>query len=153
MPAMTLIRRFTKTERAAHWLLAAAFAVMLLSGGQVPHRWTWTSPWLDVHVGAAAVLVAGLAALLVAANGRALRRTASELRSLDSDDRAWLSPSRILARRPPPPVRRFNAGQKLNARLALIGLAGLYATGLFLVAARHTVLGGLHGPFALLTSR
>ena len=149
---MVLVRRFTKTERAAHWLLAAAFGVMLLSGGQVPHHWTWTTPWFDVHAGAAVVLIAGLAALLVAGNGRSLRVTASELRSIDDDDRAWLSPARILARRPPPPVRRFNAGQKLNARLALLGLAGLYATGIYLIVAGHAVLGNLHGPFAFLTS-
>jgi cytochrome b subunit of formate dehydrogenase len=52
---MALIRRFTKTERAAHWLVAAAFAVMLLSGGMVPHHYSWTNTAIDVHVGAALV--------------------------------------------------------------------------------------------------
>ena len=149
---MTFLRRFTKTERAAHWLVAAAFALMLGSGGQVPHHWQWTTFWFDVHVGAAVVLVAGLAGLLVAANGRSLRRTVGELRGLDADDRAWLSPGRILARRPAPPVRRFNAGQKLNARLALVGIGGLYATGIYLVTIGHAAFGNLHGPFAFLTS-
>jgi formate dehydrogenase subunit gamma len=150
--AMDRIRRFTRTERAAHWLVAAAFGVMLLSGGQVPHHWGWTNTALDVHVGAAVVLVAGLAGLLIAANGRALRTTAGELRSLDRDDRAWLSPRRILMRQPPPPVGRFNAGQKLNARLALVGLSGLYATGIYLVTIGRSSFGHLHGPFAFLTS-
>jgi formate dehydrogenase subunit gamma len=150
--AMTLIRRFTKTERAAHWLVAAAFGVMLLSGGMVPHRWGWTNTALDVHVGAALVLVCGLIGLLVAANGRALRTTAGQLRSLDADDRAWLSPQRILTGRPAPPVGRFNAGQKLNARLALLGLIGLYATGIYLVTIGRSSFGHLHGPFAFLTS-
>lgn len=149
---MALIRRFTKTERAAHWLVAGAFGVMLLSGGQVPHHWSWTTTWFDIHVGAAIVLVTGLAGLLIAANGRALRSTARDLRRLDADDRAWLSPMRIVARRPPPPVGRFNGGQKVNARLALIGLLGLYATGIWLVTAGHGALGGLHGPFAFATS-
>ncbi|HEY0389451.1 MAG TPA: cytochrome b/b6 domain-containing protein [Gaiellales bacterium] len=149
---MALIRRFSRTERAAHWLIAATFAVMLLSGGQVPHRWSWTTAWFDVHVGAAALLIAGLVALVVSADGPALRATASELRRLDRDDRAWLSPTRLLARRPAPPVGRFNAGQKLNARLSLLGILGLYGTGAYLITFGNTAFGLLHGPFAFLTS-
>ncbi len=149
---MALIRRFSKTERAAHWLIAAAFGIMLLSGGQVPHRWTLTTFWFDVHVGAAVVLIAGLAGLLLAANGRALRTTASELRRIDAEDRAWLSPARLISRRPPPPAGRFNAGQKLNARLALLGILALYATGIYLVTIGNTAFGTLHGPAAFLTS-
>jgi formate dehydrogenase subunit gamma len=149
---MALIHRFSKTERAAHWLVAAAFGVMLLSGGQVPHHWHWTTMWFDIHVGAAIVLVAGLVGLLIAANGRALRSTAGELRRIDADDRAWLSPTRILARRDAPPAGRFNGGQKLNARLALVGLVGLYGTGIWLVTAGNKAFGQLHGPFAFATS-
>jgi formate dehydrogenase subunit gamma len=149
---MARLRRFTKTERAAHWLVACAFATMLLSGTQVPHRWSWTTTALDVHVGAAVVLVAGLGGLLFFGNGRALSRTARELRRLDADDRRWLAPVRILRRRPAPPVGRFNAGQKLNARLALLGLVGLYSTGVYLLVVGRSAFGHLHGPFALLTS-
>jgi formate dehydrogenase subunit gamma len=149
---MARLRRFTKTERAAHWLVACAFGVMLFSGGQVPHRWAWTTPALDVHVGAAVVLVCGLAGLLLFGNGRALSRTARELRRLDADDRAWLAPLRILRGRPAPPVGRFNAGQKMNARLALVGLTGLYATGVYLVLVGRSAFGHLHGPFAFLTT-
>jgi formate dehydrogenase subunit gamma len=149
---MARLRRFTKTERAAHWLVAGAFSVMLFSGGQVPHRWTWTTPALDVHVGAAAVLVAGLTGLLLFGNGRALSRTARELRRLDADDRAWLKPLRILRRRPAPPAGRFNAGQKMNARLALLGLVGLYSTGIYLLVFGRSAFGHLHGPFAALTT-
>jgi cytochrome b subunit of formate dehydrogenase len=125
---------------------------MLFSGGQVPHRWTWTTPALDVHVGAAIVLVSGLGGLLLVGNRRALRRTARELRSMDADDRAWLAPGRILAGRPAPPAGRFNAGQKMNARLALLGLTGLYATGAYLVIVGRSAFGHLHGPFAFLTT-
>jgi formate dehydrogenase subunit gamma len=148
---MALILRFSRTERAAHWLVAVAFAAMLLSGTQVPHRWTLTTLWFDLHVGAAIVLVCGLAALLLGRGGRRLRATVRELRRLEPADRAWLSPARILQRRPPPPVGRFNGGQKLNARLALAGLTGLYVTGIVLITAGGP-LGGLHGPFAVLTS-
>ncbi len=149
---MARLRRFTKTERAAHWLIAAAFGVMLLSGGQVPHHWTWTTTALDVHVGAAVVLVAGLTGLLLFGNGRALEKTARELRRLDAGDRAWLSPDRILTRRPAPPVGRFNGGQKMNARLALLGLIGLYSTGIYLLVVGRSAFGHLHGPFAFLTT-
>ena len=149
---MALIRRFSKTERAAHWLIAAAFGIMLLSGGQVPHRWTWTTPWFDVHAGAAVVLVAGLAGLLISANGRALRTTVGQLRRIDERDRAWLSPTRMLNRRPPPPVGRFNGGQKLNSRLLLLGMVALYATGAYLVTIGNSAFGTLHGPAAFITS-
>jgi len=149
---MARLRRFTKTERAAHWLVACAFGVMLFSGGQVPHRWTWTTTALDVHVGAAVVLVCGLAGLLLFGNGRSLSRTARELRRLDADDRAWLAPLRILRGRPAPPAGRFNAGQKMNARLALLGLVGLYSTGVYLLVVGRSAFGHLHGPFAFLTT-
>jgi formate dehydrogenase subunit gamma len=149
---MARLRRFTKTERAAHWLVACAFAVMLFSGGQVPHRWTWTTSALDVHVGAAIVLISGLTALLLFGNGRALSRTARDLRKLDADDRAWLAPLRVLRGRPAPPAGRFNAGQKMNARLALLGLIGLYSTGIYLLVFGRSAFGHLHGPFVFLTT-
>lgn len=89
---------------------------------------------------------------LLFGNGRALSRTARELRRLDGDDRRWLHPARILTRRPAPPVGRFNAGQKLNARLALFGLIGLYLSGIYLIVFGRAAFGHLHGPFALLTT-
>lgn len=149
---MERIQRFTRSERAAHWLVAAAFAVMLLTGGMIPHRWTWTTPALDVHVGAAVVLVAGVGALALFGNRRALGATARELRSLGADDRAWLSPGRILGRRTAPPAGRFNGGQKANAILATLGLSGLYASGIYLLTAGQSAFGHLHGPFAFLTT-
>jgi formate dehydrogenase subunit gamma len=143
------IRRFSRTERTAHWLLAAAFFTMLLSGAFVPHHAGWTNPALDTHVGAAVVLVAGL--VLMAVRVRALRDTAHDLATLDADDRAWLSPGRLISGRPAPPVGRFNGGQKMNARLVVFGLAGLYLTGVSLLMIGGNPLGGLHGPFALAT--
>jgi formate dehydrogenase subunit gamma len=143
------IYRFSPPERAAHWLLAGAFFTMLASGAFVPHHAGWTNLALDTHVGAAIVLVAGLIERLV--RTRAVRGTFRDLATLDADDQAWLSPGRIIQGRPAPPVGRFNGGQKVNARLVVLGLTGLYVTGVSILLIGGNPLGGLHGPFALAT--
>jgi formate dehydrogenase subunit gamma len=48
-------------------------------------------------------------------------------------------------------VGRFNGGQKVNARLVVFGLTGLYLTGISLLLIGGGPLGGLHGPFAFAT--
>ena len=78
--AIVRLPRFTLTERAAHWLVAVTFGVMLLTGTMVPHHWSVSDISFDVHVGAAVVLVCGLAMLLFAANRRALRATCATSR-------------------------------------------------------------------------
>ena len=137
------VMRFTGAERAAHWLVAAAFLVIFLSGAQMPHRWTLASVPFDLHVGSAAVLVAGVAAL-AAARARVFRRTGSELWQMDGADAAWLRsvPHRLLSGAPAPPPARFNAGQKVNARLSLLGLGLLYASGITLLLAGRGFLQG-----------
>jgi len=140
------ILRFTVTERAAHWLTAAAFGVMLVSGTMVPHHWSVASVPFDVHVGAAIVLVSGLATLLLSPSRRTLRRTARDLTTVEDGDREWLrgAPVRALRGGPAPPAGRFNAGQKVNFVLVSLGLAGLYATGLALVLFGRGPQGPLH---------
>jgi formate dehydrogenase subunit gamma len=133
------IRRFSRTERAAHWLLAAAFFAMLFTGlclsvssfEGVLDRPT-AKAW---HLGSAIALAAGLAAIALVGDRRALARSARELDRYDRDDGAWLrgAPRRVLATgRAAPPQGRFNAGQKLNA--ALIGglMLTMYVTGALL---------------------
>jgi formate dehydrogenase subunit gamma len=141
------ILRFTRSERAAHWLVVAAFAAILLSGTQMPHRWDADQPVVDIHVGCAALLVAGLALLLWRDDGGELVRTGIQLATTEPGDAAWLRsvPDRLRSGAPAPPVGRFNAGQKLNARLSALGLAVLYATGLaLLVLGRGLPQGPLH---------
>ena len=141
------VLRFTGTERAAHWLLVAAFALILASGTQMPHHWDADQPVVDVHVGGAALLVAGLALLLWRANRHALVVTAIELATSEPGDAAWLRgvPDRLRTGAAPPPVGRFNAGQKLNACLSALGFVVLYATGLaLLLAGRGLPQGPLH---------
>jgi formate dehydrogenase subunit gamma len=141
------VLRFTRTERAAHWLVAAAFAAILLSGTQMPHHWDADQPVVDVHVGGAALLVAGMALLLWRADRAALVRTGVQLATTEPGDRDWLRgvPDRLRSGAPEPPVGRFNAGQKLNAALSALGLAVLYATGLaLLLVGRGLPQGPLH---------
>jgi len=149
------LRRFSATERVAHWLLAVTFASMLGSGvlmggiGPLRHR-----AMLIGHVGSAVVLVCGLAAMT---DGRRQRRqlavTAAELGHLTPGDLRWLHavPTRLLSGRRLPPAGRFNAGQKLNSRILAGLLLALYLTGLGELG-RHVgaleairPLGTLHG--------
>lgn len=141
------LQRFTRTERAAHWLVVAMFAAILLSGTQMPHRWDADQPVVDVHVGGAAILVAGIALLLWRADRRSLLATGVQLATTEPGDGDWLRgvPERLRSGAPAPPVGRFNAGQKMNARLAALGFAVLYATGLaLLLVGRGLPQGPLH---------
>jgi formate dehydrogenase subunit gamma len=129
------IRRFTRTERAAHWLLAATFFVMLFTGlclsvssfEGILDRPT-AKAW---HLWSAIALAAGLVLVTLLGDRRSLARSAREIDRFDADDGSWLrgAPGRVLSGRAGPPQGRFNAGQKLNA--ALIGglMLVMYATG------------------------
>ena len=128
-----LIPRFGVSERLAHWLLAAAFASMLASGvfmgglGPLHHRAV-----LVVHVGSAVVLACGVALLvLLRRSRRPLAQAVRDLRPLDARDRRWLrlAPRAYLTGGELPPAGKFNAGQKINARLVLLVLAVLYVSG------------------------
>ena len=142
-----LIPRFTVTERVAHWLLAATFAAMLGTGvlmggiGPLGHH-----AMLVVHVGSAAVLLAGIALLTARRRSRRpLAQTVHDLRSLGPADRRWLrlAPRAYLAGGALPPSGRFNAGQKVNARLVLLVLAVLYLSGLGELGRFTSLLGPL----------
>jgi formate dehydrogenase subunit gamma len=128
-----LIPRFGASERVAHWLLALAFAVMLASGafmggvGPLGHH-----VLLLVHVGAAAVLLLGITILVVARRSRRpLAQTLRDLRSLTRTDWRWLrlAPRAYVTGGELPPSGRFNAGQKVNARLVALVLLVLYVSG------------------------
>jgi formate dehydrogenase subunit gamma len=132
------VKRFSRTERAAHWLLAGTFFVMLFTGlclsvsafEGILDRPT-AKAW---HLWSAVVLAAGLVLIVLLGNRRSLARSAREIDRFDSDDARWLkgAPGRLLRGGTAPPQGRFNAGQKLNA--ALIGglMLAMYATGFLL---------------------
>ena len=133
------IRRFSVTERLAHWLLAATFAVMLFTGlclylpslARVVARPT-AKAW---HVDASIALGVGLVALVIAGNRRALGRFVREADRFDADDIAWLKggPRRLLDHAGAPPQGRLNAGQKLNTALSLGLMVVLAITGILLL--------------------
>lgn len=109
------VRRFSRTERAVHWIHATAFFGLLGTGLvlYVPSLSALVArrPLVkDVHVYTALAWLAALAVVVALGDRRGLRRTLRELDSFDADDRLWL-------RRVPRPQGRFNAGQKLNAAL------------------------------------
>jgi formate dehydrogenase subunit gamma len=138
------IRRFTVAERLLHWLLAAAFAVLLYSGllmsvpaleGTVPRP--TAKAW---HIDAAIALAAGTVVILVA-RSRVFARTVAELERFDGDDRRWLRqiPRRITTGAAAPPQGRFNAGQKLNTAVVAGLMVVSYITGVLLwVGERNT---------------
>ena len=115
MGSRRFIRRFTRTERALHWVHATAFFVLLGSGlvlyvpklsEAVARRQTVKAVHLYTAIAWAVLIVA----VVVLGDRRALRQTAHELDVFDRDDRLWLRGKRR-------PQGRFNAGQKLNAAL------------------------------------
>ncbi len=122
--------RFSRTERAFHWIHASAFFVLLGSGLilYLPRLSELVSrrPLVKaVHIDTAIAWAVALALVVLLGDRAGLRRTVHELDLFDSDDRLWL-------RRIPRPQGRFNAGQKLNAALTA-SFAVLFAvSGFFL---------------------
>lgn len=107
------IVRFSRTERALHWIHAAAFALLLASGVALylPALATLVGrrPLVKaVHVDVAIAWVAALVAVAVVGDRRSLRKTLSELDLFDQDDRRMLRGRRFKA-------ARFNGGQKIHA--------------------------------------
>jgi formate dehydrogenase subunit gamma len=111
----TYVKRFSRTERALHWVHASAFFVLLGSGLilYIPKlsELVGRRPFVkDVHFDTALAWLVALALVVALGDRRGLRRTVAELDGFDDDDRLWL-------RRIDRPQGRFNAGQKLNAAL------------------------------------
>jgi len=124
------IRRWTRTERAVHWIHAAAFLILLGSGlclylpslaEEVGRR-----PLLkQIHVYTAVAWTVALVVVVAVGDRRSLARDVREIDSFDADDRAFLLGRHV-------PQGRLNAGQKLNT-IATAAFAILFAiSGFFL---------------------
>lgn len=132
------IRRFSRTERAAHWLLAGTFFVMFGSGAclyvpslaSVVDRPT-AKAW---HLYSAIALGVGLVVLAVVGDRSSLARTVRDADRFDRDDIAWLRGGfrRLFVRSGEPPQGRLNAGQKLNTAITLGLMVVLAITGFLL---------------------
>lgn len=123
------VERFSRSERAVHWIHATAFFLLLASGlilylpsfAGIGNR-----PLLkDVHVYTAVAWAVALLVVWLFGDREGLRRTARELDGFDVDDRLWLQ-------RYPAKQGRFNAGQKLNAAVTA-AFAVLFAVSGFLL--------------------
>jgi formate dehydrogenase subunit gamma len=128
---VTLVKRFTISERAVHWLTTLAFFSLLISGLVVGRSGAFHDVMYLSHLAAAGVLVGGVLLIVAMGNRRALGVTARELRSLQTEDREWLRavPARVFEHAPEPPAARFNAGQKVNFLGVCFLLATLYVSG------------------------
>jgi len=142
------VQRFTRSERAVHWLIALAFFSLLLSGLVIGRRGTFHSVMYAWHLASAGLLICGVTVIVVAGNRRALAGSARELRTLNAEDRRWLAtaPGNLRAGAPQPEAGRFNAGQKLNFLSVCILLAALYISGVdtIVVGTHHNLIFGAH---------
>jgi formate dehydrogenase subunit gamma len=135
------VRRFTRSELVVHWTLALSVLAMIATGIALGVN-IWHAAVFPVHVGSVFVLAGGLFLAALAGDRPALRRAARQLRTLGDDDRRWLAwvPRNVLhGGGHPPPVGRFNAGQKLNAMLIATLLVASTASGLYWWAELHGV--------------
>lgn len=124
------VKRFSRTERAVHWIHAGAFFLLLSTGLvlYVPRLSELVArrPLVkDLHIYTALTWIALLTIIVVVGDRRGLRRTLRELDLFDDDDRLWL-------RRKPRPQGRFNAGQKVHAALVAAFACLFAASGLLL---------------------
>ncbi len=124
------LRRFTRTERAVHWVHATAFLILLGSGlclylpslAEVVSRRPLVK---GIHIYTAVAWAVALVLTALVGDRGSLLRTAREIDRFDADDRAWL-------RHRPAPQGRLNAGQKLNAVITAAFALLFVVTGFFL---------------------
>jgi formate dehydrogenase subunit gamma len=124
------VRRFSRTERAIHWIHASSFFVLLATGLilYLPALSVAVSnrPLVKtIHIYTAIAWAVALVLVLLVGDRVGIRRTLRDLNLFDRDDRRFLTGR-------PAPQGRFNAGQKVNA--AITGaFAVLFAVSGFLL--------------------
>jgi formate dehydrogenase subunit gamma len=142
MPAKAQIhwvRRFTRSEIAVHWALAATVLAMIATGIALGVN-MWHGVAFPVHVASVFVLAGGIFVTAIVGDPAALSRAGGQLARIERDDRRWLgwAPRHLFGRDgDPPPIGRFNAGQKLNAILIATLLCASTASGIYWWARLH----------------
>jgi len=138
----TRVRRFERATRALHWLNAATFLLLLISGlliylPEVKAREAGgyrLVPLLHIMIGVAFLI--GPALILLLARGR--RSAVTDIGGALTPARGdavwlnWAMLSLLGARGRAPRVAKFNAGQKLNSWYWLLAWFALSATGVVL---------------------
>jgi formate dehydrogenase subunit gamma len=124
------IARWSRTERAVHWVHATAFVVLLGTGLSLylPSlaEAVGRRPLLKaIHLYTALAWVIALALVVLLGDRRSLRRTIREVDRFDADDREWLFDRRR-------PSGRLNAGQKVNTIVSAAFGVLFAVTGFFL---------------------
>ena len=125
------VQRFSRTERAFHWVNAAFFLTLLASGlvlylpslEVAVGRRTLVK---DIHFWTGVAWPIALVFVVLVGDTRGVLRTAGEIDRFDADDARWLT------RRLPAPQGRFNAGQKVNATLTAAFTVLFVVSGLLL---------------------
>jgi formate dehydrogenase subunit gamma len=137
-----LLRRFDRLERLLHWVNAAMFAILILTGaalylepiGALVGRRALVE---DIHVYTGVALPLPLILAISGSWGRALRQDLGRFNRWSKTDRIWL---RSLFQSAPArrremsrlQVGKFNAGQKLNAAFIAGGGLVMLGTGLIM---------------------
>jgi len=153
-----LVRRFEVPTRLVHWLLAAPFVLLLLTGltnfepglkaTQVGGVRVFA--WLHVVIGFAALGGAVLA--LIQLSRRSARTDLEALADVSLDDYLWFQREAITlagGRSVGPRVGKFNAGQKLNALVSAGATVALLASFVESVFPWHTTIALLFIPVLL----
>jgi formate dehydrogenase subunit gamma len=142
MPAIAptrRVRRFTRSELAVHWTLAATVLAMIATGIALGVN-VWHGVAFPIHVASVFVLAGGIFVIAILGDPGALGRAGGQLSRIERDDRRWLrwAPRSILGSGgDPPPVGRFNGGQKVNAILIATLLVASTASGIYWWAHLH----------------
>jgi formate dehydrogenase subunit gamma len=131
------VLRFTRTERAVHWVHAVTFLTLLVTGfilsistleGIVGHR----ALLREIHLASAFFFVFGPGLLMRAGNRAAVQEDARQFDQWSRDDLRWLRHPSVNPTLRTPPQGKFNAGQKLNAIFTLYATFAFGLTGLIL---------------------
>lgn len=133
----TTVLRFTRTERAVHWVHAVTFLTLLATGsilstsileGLVGHR----ALLREIHLASAFFFVFGPGLVARAGNRMAVRDDARAMDRWSADDVRWLAHPSVDPTAKTPPQGKFNAGQKLNGIFTLYATFAFGLTGLIL---------------------
>ncbi|HZS93717.1 MAG TPA: cytochrome b/b6 domain-containing protein [Chloroflexota bacterium] len=133
------VERFTRTERAVHWVQAASFLALLITGfalmsPQIEGLFGHRELLREIHLSGAFFLFFGPAIVALAGNRASVARDVKAVDTWDADDLRWLIPFPVLRLFgvSTPPQGRFNAGQKLNAIFVTWSTLTFTVTGLIM---------------------